>query len=82
MEYLTDIIPDKDKEFYQQIFDSADDTLKSIIVGNVIPTAILGVISGVLYFFTGIPLYNFTDHYKWYNHVHTYYWAMDSLFGH
>ena len=55
MEYLTDIIPDKDKGFYQQIFDSADDVLKSIIVGNVIPAAILGVISGILYFLLGYP---------------------------
>ena len=55
IEYITDIIPDKDKEFYQQIFDSADDVLKSIIVGNVIPAAILGVISGILYFLLGYP---------------------------
>lgn len=55
VEYITDIIPYKDKEFYQQIFDSADDVLKSIIVGNVIPAAILGVISGILYFLLGYP---------------------------
>lgn len=55
MVYISDIIPDKDKRFYQQIFNSADDVLKSIIVGNVIPAAILGVLSGVLYFFLGYP---------------------------
>ena len=55
MAYITDIIPDKDKEFYQQIFNSADDVLKSIIVGNVIPAAILGVLSGILYFLLGYP---------------------------
>ena len=53
--YITDIIPEKDKEFYRQIFDSADDVLKSIIVGNVIPATILGVLSGILYFLLGYP---------------------------
>ena len=55
MTYITDIIPDKDKEFYRQIFNSADDVLKSIIVGNVIPAAILGVVSGIMYFLLGYP---------------------------
>jgi predicted PurR-regulated permease PerM len=55
MEYVNDIIPDKDKDFYQQIFNSADDVLKSIIVGNVIPAAILGALSGILYYFLGYP---------------------------
>ncbi len=52
-QYIKDVIPDKDKDFYLQIFDSADDVLKSIIVGNVIPAAILGVLSGFLYYFLG-----------------------------
>lgn len=55
IQYIKDVIPDKDREFYQQIFDSADDVLKSIIVGNVIPAAILGMLSGILYFFLGYP---------------------------
>ncbi len=55
IQYINDIIPDKDKDFYQQIFNSADDVLKSIIVGNVIPAVILGVLSGILYFFLGYP---------------------------
>lgn len=55
IQYIKDVIPDKDKEFYQQIFDSADDVLKSIIVGNVIPATILGILSGILYFFLGYP---------------------------
>ncbi|MGV8143837.1 MAG: AI-2E family transporter, partial [Methanothermobacter sp.] len=38
-----------------QIFDSADDVLKSIIVGNVIPAIILGILSGVIYYFLGYP---------------------------
>ena len=53
--YITDIIPEKDKEFYKQIFSSADDVLKSIIVGNVIPAAILGLLSGIMYFLLGYP---------------------------
>lgn len=53
--YINDIIPDKDKEFYQQVFDSADDVLKSIIVGNVIPAVILGTLSGIVYYFLGYP---------------------------
>ena len=55
IEYVNDILPDKDKKFYQEIFNSADDVLKSIIVGNVIPAAILGVLSGILYFLLGYP---------------------------
>lgn len=55
IQYIKDVIPDKDKDFYQQIFDSADDVLKSIIVGNVIPAAILGILSGILYYFLGYP---------------------------
>lgn len=55
IQYIKDVIPVKDREFYQQIFDSADDVLKSIIVGNVIPAAILGMLSGILYFFLGYP---------------------------
>ena len=53
--YVKDVVPDKDKDFYQQVFDSADEVLKSIIVGNVIPAAILGVLSGILYYFLGYP---------------------------
>lgn len=53
IEYIRDIIPENDKEFYNKIFDSADDVLKSIIVGNVIPAVILGILSGVLYFLLG-----------------------------
>lgn len=55
VQYVKDIIPDKDEDFYQQVFDSADDVLKSIIVGNVIPAAILGILSGILYYFLGYP---------------------------
>jgi predicted PurR-regulated permease PerM len=53
IQYIKDVIPDKDKDFYGRIFDSADDVLKSIIVGNVIPAAILGVLSVFLYYFLG-----------------------------
>ncbi|HMK54360.1 MAG TPA: AI-2E family transporter, partial [Methanobacteriaceae archaeon] len=55
LQYIKDVIPDKDNDFYQQIFDSAVDVLKSIIVGNAIPAAILGVLSGILYYFLGYP---------------------------
>lgn len=55
VQYVKDVVPDKDKHFYQQVFNSADDVLKSIIVGNVIPAAILGILSGVLYYFLGYP---------------------------
>jgi len=53
IQYIKDVIPNSDKNFYEQVFDSADDVLKSIIVGNVIPAAFLGVISGFLYYFLG-----------------------------
>ncbi|MGZ7069025.1 MAG: AI-2E family transporter, partial [Methanobacterium sp.] len=53
--YIKDILPEKDKEFYQKVFDSADDVLKSIIVGNLIPALILGVLSVILYFLLGYP---------------------------
>ena len=53
VQYIRDIIPSKDNEFYQEVFDSADDVLKSIIVGNAIPAVILGVLSGILYYFLG-----------------------------
>ena len=53
VQYIKDIIPTKDSDFYLQIFDSADDVLKSIIVGNAIPAIILGVLSGILYYFLG-----------------------------
>jgi predicted PurR-regulated permease PerM len=53
LQYVKDIIPDKDKGFYQEIFDSADDVLKSIIVGNAIPAVILGILSVILYYFLG-----------------------------
>ncbi|WP_414468485.1 AI-2E family transporter [Methanobacterium sp. ACI-7] len=55
IQYIKDVIPDRDNNFYLQIFSSADDVLKSIIVGNVIPAAILGILSGILYFFLGYP---------------------------
>lgn len=55
VQYVKDVIPDKDKDFYQHIFDSADDVLKSIIVGNIIPAVILGILSGIVYFFLGYP---------------------------
>lgn len=55
IQYVKDVIPEKDKNFYKQIFDSADDVLKSIIVGNVIPAIILGILSGVIYYFLGYP---------------------------
>jgi len=53
LQYVNDIIPDKDKAFYQEIFDGADDVLKSIIVGNAIPAVILGILSVILYYFLG-----------------------------
>ncbi|MGF7117682.1 AI-2E family transporter [Methanobacterium oryzae] len=53
--YIKDVIPQKDSDFYEQIFNGADDVLKSIIVGNVIPAAILGVLSGIVYYFLGYP---------------------------
>jgi len=46
IQYIKDVIPSGDKDFYLKVFHSADDVLKSIIVGNVIPTVILGVLSG------------------------------------
>lgn len=55
VQYVKDVVPDKDKHFYQQVFDSANDVLKSIIVGNVIPAVILGILSGVVYYFLGYP---------------------------
>ncbi len=55
IQYVSDVIPDKDKSFYWKVFNSADDVLKSIIVGNVIPAAILGVVSGFIYYFLGYP---------------------------
>ncbi|MGZ7108883.1 MAG: AI-2E family transporter [Methanobacterium sp.] len=55
VQYIKDIIPEKDKDFYQKVFDSADDVLKSIIVGNLIPALILGVLSVILYFLLGYP---------------------------
>jgi predicted PurR-regulated permease PerM len=55
VEYIKDIIPDNDHDFYQQIFNSAEDTLKSIIIGNVIPAIILGILSGIIYYLLGYP---------------------------
>jgi predicted PurR-regulated permease PerM len=55
VQYIKDVVPEKDKHFYQQVFESADDVLKSIIVGNLIPAAILGILSGVVYYFLGYP---------------------------
>jgi predicted PurR-regulated permease PerM len=55
VQYIKDVIPSNDGEFYNQIFESAEDVLKSIIVGNVIPAAILGILSGFLYYFLGYP---------------------------
>ncbi|HML04598.1 MAG TPA: AI-2E family transporter [Methanobacterium sp.] len=55
VQYIKDVVPAKDQDFYGKVFDSADDVLKSIIVGNVIPAAILGVLSVILYFLLGYP---------------------------
>lgn len=55
VQYIKDVIPEKDNDFYEQIFNSADDVLKSIVVGNVIPSAILGVLSGIVYYALGYP---------------------------
>lgn len=55
VQYIQDVLPEKDKDFYKEVFSSADDVLKSIIVGNVIPAAILGVLSGILYYALGYP---------------------------
>lgn len=55
VKYVKDILPDKDKGFYREVLKGADDVLKSIIVGNIIPAAILGVLSGFVYYFLGYP---------------------------
>ena len=55
VQYIKDVVPDKDKSFYREVLNGADDVLKSIIVGNIIPAVILGVLSGVLYYFLGYP---------------------------
>jgi predicted PurR-regulated permease PerM len=55
IQYIKDVVPDEDKGFYQRVMDSADDVLKSIIVGNVIPAVILGVLSGIVYYVLGYP---------------------------
>lgn len=55
IQYIKDVVPDKDKHFYQRVMESADDVLKSIIVGNIIPAVILGVLSGIVYYFLGYP---------------------------
>lgn len=55
IKYILDIIPSKDKEFYIKVFNSADDVLKSIIVGNLIPAVILGILSGIVYYLLGYP---------------------------
>lgn len=55
VQYIKDVVPDKDKGFYREVIKGADDVLKSIIVGNIIPAAILGVLSGVVYYFLGYP---------------------------
>jgi len=55
IQYIKDIVPDNDQDFYQQIFDAADDVLKSIIMGNLIPATILGVLSGIVYYVLGYP---------------------------
>jgi predicted PurR-regulated permease PerM len=55
IQYIKDVVPDEDKGFYQRVMDSADDVLKSIIVGNIIPAVILGVLSGIVYYVLGYP---------------------------
>ncbi len=55
VQYIKDVVPDKDKGFYREVIKGADDVLKSIIVGNIIPAAILGILSGVVYYFLGYP---------------------------
>ena len=55
IQYIRDVIPSKDSIFYNQVIDSAEDVLKSIIVGNAIPAALLGILSGFLYYFLGYP---------------------------
>ncbi len=55
VQYIKDVVPDKDKYFFREVIAGADDVLKSIIVGNVIPAAILGLLSGILYYFLGYP---------------------------
>jgi len=55
VQYIKDVVPDKDKSFYREVLEGADDVLKSIIVGNIIPAAILGILSGVVYYFLGYP---------------------------
>lgn len=53
--FITDIIPVKDIDFYQELFDSGEDVLKSIIIGNAIPAIILGIFSGILYYLLEYP---------------------------
>ena len=53
--FITDVIPVEDIAFYQELFDSGEDVLKSIVVGNAIPAIILGIFSGFLYYFLGYP---------------------------
>ena len=53
--YIKDIVPAEDKGFYRRIIHSTDDIMKSIVVGNVIPAIILGLLSMVLYYFLGYP---------------------------
>jgi len=53
--FITDVIPVEDIGFYQELFDSGEDVLKSIVVGNAIPAIILGIFSGFLYYFLGYP---------------------------
>lgn len=55
IQYIKGILPDNDKDFYHQILDSADHVLKSIIVGNLVPAVILGILSGIPYFLLGYP---------------------------
>ena len=52
VQYIKDVVPDKDKGFYQKVLNGADDVLKSIIVGNIIPEP-SWVSSGVLNDFRG-----------------------------
>jgi predicted PurR-regulated permease PerM len=62
-----------------EIFNSADDVLKNIIVGNVIPAVILGILSGFLYFFLGYPYVILLAIIRWSGYVHTHNESLDRL---
>ncbi|GAB6055054.1 AI-2E family transporter [Methanobacterium alkalithermotolerans] len=55
IKFIKDMVPVGDREFYKKLVKSAEDVLKSIIAGNVIPAVILGILSGIIYYLLGYP---------------------------